>query len=34
MSNARKVLTVALLAALAWADAPLAEAQPPIRTRR
>ncbi|MGH7334081.1 MAG: amino acid ABC transporter substrate-binding protein, partial [Candidatus Rokuibacteriota bacterium] len=31
MSNARKVLTVALLVALAWAVAPVAEAQPPIR---
>ena len=31
MSNARKVLTVAVLAALASAVAPVAEAQPPIR---
>ena len=31
MSNARKVFAVALLAALAWAVAPVAEAQPPIR---
>ena len=31
MSNARKVFAVALLAALAWAGAPVAEAQPPIR---
>ena len=31
MSNARKVLTVAGLVALAWAVAPGAEAQPPIR---
>ena len=31
MSNARKVLTVAVLAALAWAVAPVAQAQPPIR---
>ena len=31
MSHARKVLSVAFLAALAWADAPVAEAQPPIR---
>ena len=31
MSNVRKVLTVALLAVLAWAVAPVAEAQPPIR---
>ena len=31
MSNSKKVLAVALLAALAWADAPGAEAQPPIR---
>ena len=31
MSHARKVWTVTLLAALAWAVAPVAEAQPPIR---
>ena len=31
MSNVRKVLTGALLAALAWAVTPVAEAQPPIR---
>ncbi|MGH7311351.1 MAG: amino acid ABC transporter substrate-binding protein [Candidatus Rokuibacteriota bacterium] len=31
MSNARKVLAVALLVALAWAVAPVTEAQPPIR---
>ena len=31
MRNAGKVLTVAGLAALAWAVAPVAEAQPPIR---
>ena len=31
MSNGRKVFTVGVLAALAWADAPVAEAQPPIR---
>ena len=31
MSHARKVFAVALLAALAWAVAPVAEAQPPIR---
>ena len=31
MSNARKVFAVALLVALAWAVAPVAEAQPPIR---
>ena len=31
MSNARTVFAVALLAALAWAVAPVAEAQPPIR---
>ena len=31
MSNAGKVLTVALLVALAWAVAPVAEAQLPIR---
>ena len=31
MSNARKVFAVALLAALAWAVTPVAEAQPPIR---
>ena len=31
MSNAGKVLTVVVLAALAWAGAPGAEAQPPIR---
>ena len=31
MSDARKVLTVAGLGALAWAVAPVAEAQPPIR---
>ena len=31
MSQARKVLALALLAALAWADAPVAEAQSPIR---
>ena len=31
VSNARKVFAVALLAALAWAVAPVAEAQPPIR---
>ena len=31
MSNARKVFAVAVLAALAWAVAPVAEAQPPIR---
>ena len=31
MSNARKVFAVALLAALAWAVASVAEAQPPIR---
>ena len=31
MSNARKVFAVAVLAALAWAVAPGAEAQPPIR---
>ena len=31
MSHARKVLTVAVLAALVWAGAPIAEAQKPIR---
>ena len=31
MSDARKVLAVALLVALAWAVAPVAQAQPPIR---
>ena len=31
MSHARKVFAVAVLAALAWAVAPVAEAQPPIR---
>ena len=31
MSPARKVCTVALVAALAWAVAPVAQAQPPIR---
>ena len=31
MSNARKVWTVTLLAALVWAVVPVAEAQPPIR---
>ena len=31
MSNAGKVFGVALLAALVWADAPVAKAQPPIR---
>ena len=31
MSHARKVFTVALLVVLAWAVAPVAEAQPPIR---
>ena len=31
MSRARKVFAVALLAALAWAVAPVAEAQPSIR---
>ena len=31
MSNARKAFAVALLAALAWAVAPVAEAQPPNR---
>ena len=31
MSHARKVLAVALLVASAWAVAPVAEAQPPIR---
>ena len=31
MSHARKVFAIALLAALAWAVAPGAEAQPPIR---
>ena len=31
MSNVRKVFAVAVLAALAWAVAPVAEAQPPIR---
>ena len=31
MSNARKVVAVALLAALGWAVAPVAEAQKPIR---
>ena len=31
MSNVRKVLMVAVLVALAWAVAPVAEAQPPIR---
>ena len=31
MSNAGKVFAAALLVALAWADAPVAEAQPPIR---
>ena len=31
MSNTGKVFAVAILAALAWADAPVAEAQPPIR---
>ena len=31
MSNAAKILAVALLAALAWAVAPVADAQPPIR---
>ena len=29
--NARRVFAVALLVALAWAAAPVAEAQPPIR---
>ena len=32
MSHAGKVFAVAGLAALAWAVAPVAEAQPPIRT--
>ena len=31
MSNAGKVFAVALVAALAWAGAPVAQAQPPIR---
>ena len=31
MSHARKVFAVALLLALAWVVAPVAEAQPPIR---
>ena len=31
MSNARKVFAVAVLLALAWAVAPVVEAQPPIR---
>ena len=31
MSNARKVFAAAVLAALAWAVAPIAEAQPTIR---
>ena len=31
MSKARKVFAVAALVALAWAAAPVAEAQPPIR---
>ena len=31
MSNARKVFGVAVLVVLAWAAAPAAEAQPPIR---
>ena len=31
MSHAGKVFAVALLAALAWAVAPVAQAQPPIR---
>ena len=31
MSHAGKVIAVALLVALAWAVAPVAEAQPPIR---
>ena len=31
MSHARKVFAVAVLVALAWAVAPVAEAQPPIR---
>ena len=31
VSHARRVLTVAVLAALAWAVTPVAEAQPPIR---
>ena len=31
MTNARTVFAVALLGALAWAAAPIAEAQPPIR---
>ena len=31
VSHARKVFAVAVLAALAWAGAPVAEAQPPIR---
>ena len=31
MSHAGKVFAVALLVALAWAIAPVAEAQPPIR---
>ena len=31
MSHARKVFAVALVAALAWAVAPVTEAQPPIR---
>ena len=31
MSRARKVFVVALLVALAWVGAPVAEAQPPIR---
>ena len=30
MNHARKVFAVAVLAALAWAVAPVAEAQPPI----
>ena len=32
MSHAGKVIAVALLGALGWAVAPVAEAQPPIRT--
>jgi len=31
VSNARKVFAVAVLVALAWAGAPVTEAQPPIR---
>ena len=31
VSHARKAFAVAVLAALAWAGAPVAEAQPPIR---